>query len=158
MAFLGSSQTRTALIRCGSMVRLNPVPFAQFFAQFGDGAALFSHIILFNLDPDMEATVRMILKDNDGNPLSVNLDGELVTGEKTIMIPAGGLRSFKTDGLGDLLEESVTVFSDKAVAGVILFGGPTGLAGWAAVWRSPTASRLPWRPTQPQESTPGLRS
>ena len=108
---------------------VEPSPFAQFFAQFGDGAALFSHIILFNLDPDMEATVRMILKDNDGNPLSVNLDGELVTGEKTIMIPAGGLRSFKTDGLGDLLEESVTVFSDKAVAGVILFGGPTGLAG-----------------------------
>ena len=82
---------------------VKPSPFAQFFAQFGDGAALFSHIILFNLDPNMEATVTMILKDNDGNPLSVNLNSELVTGEKTVMIPAGGLRSFKTDGLGDLL-------------------------------------------------------
>ena len=100
-----------------------------YFAQFGDGAALFSHIILFNLDPNMEATITMILKDNDGNPLSVNLNGELVTGEKTVMIPAGGLRSFKTDGLGDLLNGSVTALSDKAVAGVILFGGPTGLAG-----------------------------
>ena len=108
---------------------VKPSPFAQFFAQFGDGAALFSHIILFNLDPNMEATVTMILKDNDGNPLSVNLNSELVTGEKTVMIPAGGLRSFKTDGLGDLLNGSVTALSDKAVAGVILFGGPTGLAG-----------------------------
>ena len=104
-------------------------PFAQFFAQFGDGAALFSQIILFSLDPSMEATVTMIFKDNDGNPLSVDLNGELVAGEKTAMIPAGGLRSFKTDGLGDLLEGSVTVISDKAVAGVILFGGTSGLAG-----------------------------
>ena len=108
---------------------VKPSLFTQFFAQFGDGAALFSQIILFNLDPNMEATITMILKDNDGNPLSVNLNGELVTGEKTVMIPAGGLRSFKTDGLGDLLDGSVTAVSDKAVAGVILFGGPTGLAG-----------------------------
>ena len=104
-------------------------PFAQFFAQFGDGAALFSQIILSSLDPSMEATVTMIFKDNDGNPRSVDLNGELVTGEKTAMIPAGGLRSFKTDGLGDLLGGSVTVISDKAVAGVILFGGTSGLAG-----------------------------
>ena len=132
---------------------------ALYFAQFGDGADLFSHIILFNLDPDMEATVRMILKDNDGNPLSVNLDGELVTGEKTIMIPAGGLRSFKTDGLGDLLEGSVTVLSDKAVAGVILFGG-TDRAGRGGQ-QCGAARRLHGphgEPTQPQESTPGLRS
>ena len=100
-----------------------------YFAQFGDGSDLFSHIILFNLDPDIEATVTMIFKDNDGNLLSVDLNGELVTGEKTVVIPAGGLRSFKTDGLGDLLDGSVTVTSDQGVAGVILFGGPTGLAG-----------------------------
>ena len=107
----------------------NSSVFSQFFAQFADGAGLFSQIILFNLDPNLEAALTMILKDNDGNPLGVDLNGELVTGEKTALIPAGGLRSFKTDGLGDLLEGSVTVTSDKAVAGVILFGGTTGLAG-----------------------------
>ena len=100
-----------------------------YFAQFGDGAGLFSQIILFNLDPDREVTVTMIFKDNDGSPLSVDLNGELVTGEKTIVIPAGGLRSFKTDGLGDLLDGTVTVVSDQEVAGVILFGGTSGLAG-----------------------------
>ncbi len=103
--------------------------FSQFFAQFGDGAGLFSQIILFNLDPDMAATVTMIFKDNDGNLLSVDLNGEPVAGEKTVVIPAGGLRSFKTSGQGDLLEGTATVMSDKEVAGVILFGGTSGLAG-----------------------------
>ena len=124
-----------ALIRSALFVCLASLPLqAQegvelYFAQFGDGAGLFSQIILFNLDPDMEATVTMIFKDNDGNPLSVDLNGELVTGEKTVVIPAGGLRSFKTAGQGDLLDGTATVISDKEVAGVILFGGTSGLAG-----------------------------
>ena len=125
-----SSLVRSALLVCLAGLPLQAQPGVElYFAQFGDGAGLFSQIILFNLDPDMEATVTMIFKDNDGNPLSVDLNGELVTGEKTVVIPAGGLRSFKTDGLGDLLDGAVTVISDKEVAGVILFGGTSGLAG-----------------------------
>ena len=97
------------------------------FAQFADGAGLFSQIILFNLDPDLEADVTLVLRDNEGNPLSVDLNG--VSGQTTALIPAGGLRRFKTDGLGNLATGSVRVSSDRPVAGVILFGGTVGLAG-----------------------------
>jgi len=46
------------------------------FAQFADGAGLFSQIVLFNLDRDLEANVTLVLRDNEGNPLSVDLNGE----------------------------------------------------------------------------------
>ena len=99
------------------------------FAQFADGAGLFSQIILFNLDPDLEANVTLVLRDNEGIPLSVDLNGEPVSGQMTALIPAGGLRRFRTDGLGDLATGSVRVSSDRPVAGVVLFGGTDGLAG-----------------------------
>ena len=50
-------------------------------------------------------------------------------GELDVVIPAGGIRTFKTDGLGDLAIGSVSVESDQQLAGVILFGGTDGLAG-----------------------------
>ena len=100
-----------------------------YFAQFADGAGLFSQIILFNLDPDLEADVTLVLRDNEGNPLTVDLNGEQVSGQATTIIPTGGLRRFRTDGLGDLVTGSVRVISDQPVAGVILFGGTDGLAG-----------------------------
>ena len=98
------------------------------FAQFADGAGLFSQLILFNLT-DKEANVNLILKDDDGNPLSVDLDDEVVAGEKSLVIPPGGLRVLSTDGIGDLQVGSVTVCSDRALAGVILFAGGAGVAG-----------------------------
>ena len=73
----------------------NPeVEYKLYFAQFGDGQAggadIFSQILLFNLDPDQGAEVKIILKDDDGNLLTVDLDGEEVQGEKELMIQAGG--------------------------------------------------------------------
>ncbi len=100
-----------------------------YFAQFGDGAGLFSQIILFNLDRDNQADVSIVLRDNDGNLLSVDLNGQQVNGEKTAVIPPGGLLSWKTAGQGDLVTGSARVSSDNEVAGVILFGGAVGLAG-----------------------------
>ena len=100
----------------------------QYFAQFADGNGLFSQLILFNLT-NREANVKLILKNDDGEPLSVDLNGEVVTGEKSLVIPAGGLRVLSTDGLGDQLIGSVTVCSDRALAGVILFAGGAGVAG-----------------------------
>ena len=100
-----------------------------YFAQFGDGAGLFSQIILFNLDRDSQANVSIVLGDNDGNPLSVDLNGEQMSGETAAVIPAGGLLRLKTDGQGDLVTGWARVSSDSAVAGVILFGGTVGLAG-----------------------------
>ena len=103
------------------------------FAQFGDGSQdglnIFSQITLFNLDVDRPAQVKIILKDDDGNPLSVDLNGEVVQGETDVVIPAGGLRIFKTDGEGPLTVGSAVVCSDRALAGVILFGGSVGVAG-----------------------------
>jgi len=105
-----------------------------YFAQFGDGgsggpANLFSQVLLLNLDTDNPAQVTIFLKDDDGNPLNVDLNGEEVAGEKTFAIPAGGLKVLETDGQGPLIVGSASVRSDRAVAGVIVFGGSAGLAG-----------------------------
>ena len=101
-----------------------------YFAQFGKGLGqLFSQILLFNLDTEMEASAEIQLKDDDGQPLSVDLDGNRVDGELSLKIPASGLRVLKTDAEGPLVTGSVTVSSDKALAGVILFGGSVGVAG-----------------------------
>lgn len=59
----------------------------------------------------------------------VDLNGEEVNGQLDVVIPAGSLRRYATDGLGNTVIGSVTVESDESVAGVILFGGTTGLAG-----------------------------
>ena len=103
------------------------------FAQFGNGADngvnLFSQIMLFNLDSEEAANSRVLLRDNSGGPLTIELGGEMVAGEKTEVIPPGGLSILRTSGQGALTVGSVTVISDRAVAGVILFGGSVGLAG-----------------------------
>ncbi|MDA2938976.1 hypothetical protein MYX75_12030 [Acidobacteria bacterium AH-259-A15] len=100
-----------------------------YFAQFADGAGLFSQIILFNLDRMMESTTRIILTDDNGQPLSVDLNGQLIEGQLQVTVPPSGSRSFRTDGVGPLIAGSVTVASDQPLGGVILFGGGIGLAG-----------------------------
>ncbi len=116
-------------IRAGhSAQTVAPLNQKQYFAQFADGAGLFSQLILFNLT-NREASVKLILKNDAGDPLSVDLNGEVVAGEKSLIIPAGGLRVLSTDGVGDVLIGSVTVCSDRALAGVILFAGGEGVAG-----------------------------
>ena len=103
------------------------------FAQFGDGAigdiSTFSEITLFNLDSENPAQVKVLLKGDDGNPLSVDLNGEIVDGEKDLTIAPGGVVILRTDGRGQLTAGSVTVCSDRVVGGVIRFGGTAGVAG-----------------------------
>lgn len=100
------------------------------FAHFGDGAGLvFSQIILFTLDPLSEANVTITIRDDDGQLLSIDLNGTVVNGQLQAVIPACGIRSFKTDSQGPVQGGSVTVSSDEPVAGVLLFGGSIGLAG-----------------------------
>ena len=86
-------------------------------------------ITLFNLDRDRAAAVKIVLRDDDGNPLNVDLAGEDVQGEKHLQIAAGGLSLLRTDGVGPLAVGSVTVTSNRPLAGVILFGGAFGVAG-----------------------------
>ncbi len=112
-----------------------------YFAQFGNGTAsgfqVFSQILLINLTGN-EATARVQIRDDNGNPLNVTLNGENLNGEKTLNLPAGGLRILRSDGMGDLISGSVRVCSDQALAGVVLFGGSAGTAGVGA---SATASQ-----------------
>ncbi len=117
--------------------RLGPFPIVEFepraeplyFAQFGDGDGLVSKIVLTALDPTADSMVTIRLKDDDGGPLSVDLNGEVVAGLLETSIPAGGLVTFQTDGRGPLQAGSVLVESDRPLSGVILFGGSVGLAG-----------------------------
>ena len=99
------------------------------FAHFGDGFGIFSQITLVNLDRDRAAAVNIILRDDDGKPLNVDLAGEEVQGEKHLQIAAGGLSLLRTDGVGNLAVGSVTVSLNRPLAGVILFGGAFGVAG-----------------------------
>ena len=103
-----------------------------YFAQFGNGGApgaeVFSQILLLNLT-DREANVKVLLKNDDGEPLSVTLNDEVVEGEKELVIPAGGLSVLRSDGKGDLISGSVLVCSDQGLAGNVLFGGSVGAAG-----------------------------
>lgn len=105
--------------------------YKLYFAQFGDGlGVLASEIILVSLDPENPTTADLILKRQDGGPLSVDLNGDEVVGElHDVVVPADGKVVLETDGEGDLVVGSVTVCSNLPLAGVIVFSGPVGLAG-----------------------------
>ena len=104
--------------------------YRLYFAQFGEGLGqLFSQLVLFNLDSQMEATVQVDLKDDDGDELFVDINEVGIVGSVPVTIPPSGIRILATDGEGSLKAGSVVVTSDKPVAGVILFGGAVGLAG-----------------------------
>lgn len=106
-----------------------PSQYELYFAHFGDGQdVLFSEILLYSLG-EKSAQVHIDLRDDAGNPLTVDLNGEIVNGATALQIPVCSLRSLRTDGKGPLVSGSVTVTSDQPLGGVILFGGVIGLAG-----------------------------
>ena len=104
-----------------------------YFAQFADGEGLlFSQIMLVNPTPTGTAEALLRLRNDDGLPLSVDLDGDIWAGEGEVLLPAAGSRFLRTDGSGPLSVGSVTVKSYEPLDGVILFGGAEGLAGVGA--------------------------
>jgi len=118
-------------------VKVSEEPDVFYFAQFGDGTAggatLSSDIALFNLSRTHPANSRVYLEADDGKPLSVDVDGSEVPGEKEVPVPPSGIKVLRTDGKGELRTGSIRVLSDRAVSGaqlsgVILFRG-FGLAG-----------------------------
>ncbi len=117
------------------------------FAQFGDGAGggytLQSQILLANLDPNRTASVRLQIRQGNGTPFTVDLNGQTVNGTSDFTVSPGGLSVLRTDGLGTLSAGSVVVDSDQLLAGVILFGGTTGLAGVGAVGELPNGFLAP---------------
>ncbi|MBI4446103.1 MAG: SBBP repeat-containing protein [Acidobacteria bacterium] len=103
------------------------------FAHFGDGAVgaaqIFSQIMLLNPDPNQTANVALVLLSDSGTGLKVDLNGQEVQNFTIFTIPPGGLRILKTDGQGPLISGSAIAYSNKKLAGVLLFGGSVGVAG-----------------------------
>ena len=112
-------------------VFLREIPLNElYFAQFGEGMdQLFSQILLFNLAEQSEATARLSLRDREGNPLLVDLNGDEIMGELEAAVDPSGLLALQTDGSGNLAVGSLTVQSDRPLSGVVVFGGSIGLAG-----------------------------
>jgi len=121
-----------------------------YFPQFANGGlggtSIFSQAILINLT-SQDANTKLILKKASGDPFTVKLNGETVAGEKELVIPAGGLAVLESDGEGDLSEGSLTVCSDQALAGVVLFVG-SAQAGTAGVGSSSLLLRGFWAPLE----------
>ena len=92
------------------------------FAQFGDGeqggVGVSSEVILLNLSETMAAQATILLRGDDGVPLSgVDLDGQILAdGTLDVTIPACGMRVLRTDGEGPLQVGSATVTSDTPLA------------------------------------------
>ncbi len=108
-------------------------PQRLYFAQFADGAgALASQVILLNPNANRDVGARIELRDDAGQPLTIDLNGQVVQGATVLAVPAQGLRTLQTDSLGELQAGSALVESNDRLAGLILFGGSVGLAGVGA--------------------------
>lgn len=137
-----------------------PAELAQkiYFAQFGDGnagASIRSQIFLLNLARS-QAHVRLLLRDDQGAPLTVDLNGQPSNGERDLTIPPGGLAVLGTDGEGDFSVGSATVCSDQYLAGTILFSGEVGVAGVGASPLIRKGFRAPMERRVEEETNTGL--
>ncbi len=103
-----------------------------YFAQFADGSGIYSVITLVNPSEQSSANVKVHLYGEDGSPLSVDLNGEVVNGEKDLTIPPKSMVKLKSDGVGDLTSGNVYVESNIPVGGTIMFSGSAGTAGVGA--------------------------
>ncbi|MFB3903482.1 MAG: choice-of-anchor L domain-containing protein [Acidobacteriota bacterium] len=112
-----------------------PVDYWLHFPQFANGSNFFSQIFMFDLDTDNPATVEVTVRRQDGSLYPVTLNGEAISGQKTYTVPAGGLKILRSSGQGNLLVGSVTVKSNRPLAGVVTYQSPAGAAGVGA---SPT--------------------
>ena len=106
------------------------------FPQFADGnhagSPISSEVTLVNLDPLTEGVAMLEINDDDGEPMTVDLGGQVVEGRKEVFIAPGGSVRIGTDGLGPLQVGSVRVHSDVRLAGFVLYRSSEGVAGVAA--------------------------
>ena len=121
-----------------------------YFAQFANGGGLISQISLLTVGSEEEVNAKLELLDDDGAPLNVVLNGEMVSGATEIFrIAAGGAAVFASDGEGPAVPGSVTVTSDGPLSGVVVFDGGAFNLGVAGVgssaplsgFRAPVESR-----------------
>ena len=101
------------------------------FAQFADGAGIVSQITLLNVGTGEEVNAKLELRGDNGAPLNVVLNGEMISGETEVFtIAAGGGAVYASDGKGPVVAGSVTVRADGPLSGVVLFDGAAlGVAG-----------------------------
>ena len=128
----------------------------SYFAQFADGDGLSSQIVLFNLNEEAASTGQIEIRDDSGDLLSVDLNGEIVSGQGEISVPAAGLLTLRTDGLGDLETGSVQVTVNRHVEGVVIFGGSMGLAGVGSSPKFPTGFVAPIQKSERREINTGI--
>ncbi len=109
-----------------------PADYWLHFSQFANGSQFFSQIFLFNLDTKNTASAEVTIRKQDGTLFPVTLNGVSLSGQNTYTIPAGGLRILKTNGQGTLAVGSVSVKSNRPLAGVVTYQNPAGAAGVGA--------------------------
>ena len=107
--------------------------FNFFFAQFGDGDGVSSTLIFSNSSSTEPAEGTARIYDPEGNPLVVDINGEVQEGSFSFNIPPLGTAFFATDGIGDLMVGSAEVTTTTRVGATILFAGGFGVAGVGAV-------------------------
>ena len=103
--------------------------FAQFAFGSQDGTDIFSQITLLNLRSSTPANVSIEITDDEGTPLTVDLNDVTVEGETEVIVPAQGLVTLKTGNQGPLRTGSVVISSDVELAGGVVFEGSIGVAG-----------------------------
>ena len=131
----------TGTLKAWSLVITPP---SLHFAQFADGGGLSSQIMVSNTNLTQKLNLQIFLNDNDGQPLTVDLNGADVPGVLVAQVPASGLAVFQTDGVGPVQVGSVTVLPNRDASGVILFAGPgLGLAGVGSSEELPTGFSTP---------------
>ena len=112
-----------------------------YIAQFANGGGLISQISLLSADSDEAVNAKVELLDDDGAPLNVVLNGEMVSGKTEVFrIAAGGGAVFTSDGEGPVVAGSVTVTSDGPLSGVVVFDGVAFNLGVAGVGSSAPSS------------------
>jgi hypothetical protein len=106
-----------------------------YYAHFGDGVLLGgggsvkSQVRLLNLDTNLITKAKIEITRSDGQPMTVNLNGETVEGEVEVSLPPEGALTLASNGAGQLQEGWVRVTSETGLAGVILFESTAGTAG-----------------------------
>jgi hypothetical protein len=122
------------------VVPIEPVPtnLQLFFAQYGNGGGFISSLFLTNpLSLSIDGSVTFF--DDNGNPLSVSINGQPASGKAAFRIPPKGGAVFTTDGQGNLIAGSARVIAftfsgSNAVGGVLRFSAPgSGIAGVGGV-------------------------
>ena len=114
------------------VINLDPFGRAErtvlLFPQFVDGPSIQSGLRLIPLG-DQPAEVTVEIYRADGDPMTVDLNGQTITGTLSLVVPVNGAGFLQTDGAGPLQNGFVIVRAEQPVRGVIKFTSPAGAAG-----------------------------